>query len=141
MYIAPLRERRDDILDLANHVVSLLRKREQVSVFGISTSAADLLLSYSWPGNVRELEAVVEGAAYAAQFAGRTSIEPGDLSLGRSSSPVLSDGSFHVQVERFKRKLIEEALQKCGGNQVKAAAELKLDRSSMRRILARHEDS
>lgn len=135
--LPPLRERIGDVAPIAMHVLGELRSRERVSVFDISDQAMHSLLSYQWPGNIRELEAVVERAAYAAQFGGRTAIAASDVALQEPCIGATGSGSFHDQVADFKHKLIIAALSRCGGNQVKAAEELRLDRSSMRRILAR----
>ncbi len=139
--LPPLRERIGDVAPIAMHVLGQLRSRERVSVFDISEQAMGVLRSYQWPGNVRELEAVVERAAYSAQFAGRTAIAAADVGIQEQGASIAAAGSFHGQVEEFKHKLILAALAKCGGNQVKASEELRLDRSSMRRILARRSQS
>ena len=60
IYAPPLRERKSDILLLADYFVEKYSKLNQKSIRRISTAAIDLLLSYYWPGNVRELENCVE---------------------------------------------------------------------------------
>ena len=132
-----LKERKDDLESLAAHCLSQLQKSEELSVYEIEASALERLQSYEWPGNVRELQAVIEGAAYRSEYAGRNSILTDDLNLGKKDSVSKSELTFSEQVEAFKRKLIEDALAHNDGNQVKAAKSLGLDRSSMRRILAR----
>lgn len=134
--LPPLRERLEDIKELAEHKLTALRDSENISSVNLSSEALDKLQSHSWPGNIRELEAVIEGAAYRAQFRSSSTIESIDLDIrgNRSSTSPLT---FQEQVESFKMKLIEEALNRNAGNQVKAAQSLGLDRSSMRRILKR----
>lgn len=131
-----LRDRLSDIPLLVRHTLNELQERDSVAVTGCDDDALAVLTQHRWPGNVRELAAVVEGAAYRAQFAGRRIIEQHDVQL---SVPLISkeEGSFHEQVEAFKLRVIRQALERCGGNQVQAAKLLGLDRSSMRRILAR----
>lgn len=134
--IPPLRERLQDLKDLTLAIIMHLREREGINISNLSQAALDKMLSYNWPGNVRELEAVVEGACYRANFERRLFLEAQDIRVGRESSTEKAQ-NFHDKVEQFKRKLIDEALQTHNGNQVKAAQELGLDRTSLRRILSR----
>ncbi len=66
LHLPPLRERKSDILLLADHFIEKYNKRSHKSVKRIATSAINLLMSYHWPGNVRELENVVERAVLLA---------------------------------------------------------------------------
>ena len=134
--IPPLRSRREDIPDLVAHVLTSLQRRERVTVYSCAPDAVTLLASREWRGNIRELEGVVQSAAYRAQFEGRGEIVRDDIS--GSASPISGEREgFHARVSDFKMKLVQEALQRHGGNQVKAARELGLDRMSLRRILAK----
>ncbi len=54
--VPPLRERREDILELANHFIARFAAEESKRINGLSDHAAQLMLAYSWPGNVRQLE-------------------------------------------------------------------------------------
>ena len=56
IYVPPLRERREDIMPLANHFIARLGAEAGRSIAGLSDNARDLLMSYDWPGNVRQLE-------------------------------------------------------------------------------------
>jgi len=58
--LPPLRERGEDVLQIANHFLSEMASAEQRDFEGFSKDAVELLLSYSWPGNVRELQNVVQ---------------------------------------------------------------------------------
>lgn len=63
--IPPLRERRDDIIDLAEHFAMSMTKELEMELFsGFSKKAKQILLDYDWPGNIRELKNVVERAVY-----------------------------------------------------------------------------
>lgn len=138
IHLPALRERRQDIELIGAQVLRRLVEREAVTVYEFEREAVAKLVAHEWRGNVRELEAVVEGAAYRAQYEGRRVIAAVDVTFvgaGPSSGAELK--GFSEQVEDFKRSLIEAALQRHGGNQVQAAQELGIDRSSMRRILAR----
>lgn len=136
IYLPPLRERRSDIPEIAEHLLNELRKREGIQVFSIDHEAQDRLLSGNWPGNIRELAAVIEGAAYRAQHAGRLVLIGSDIQLNFGSTQY-GEESFQKKIERYKLSLISEALAATAGNQVQAAAKLGLDRSSLRRILIR----
>src|ERR1022692_4429448 len=66
IYAPPLRERKTDLLLLADFFVEKYSKLNQKAVRRISTAAIDLLLSYHWPGNVRELENCIERSVLLA---------------------------------------------------------------------------
>lgn len=139
--IPPLRERIEDIPDLANHFVRTLANREKLPVQGLIPEAMQKLDSYPWPGNVRELQAVIEGAAYRANYHGRHFIEASDVIINAkrpgTTNPHLS---FREKVRHYEHQIICEALQKYQDNQSKAAESLQMDRTTLRRILKRHED-
>ncbi len=137
IHLPPLRERIEDVRVLTAAFLAALRAREQVSVFEVSDRAFVVLMQYAWPGNIRELEAVIEGAAYRAQFKRRSVIEESDIQIRQPAGQAKPQVSFAGQVEAFKLSLIRAALQRSDGNQAKAAEELELDRSTLRRILAR----
>lgn len=137
--VPPLRDRRDDIAAMAKHFLSRVARRESIHVFEFSDQALVLCEEYSWPGNVRELQAAVETAAFRAAHKGRAIIQRDDLSLGEKMS--MSDGephlgAFHERLEAFKRRLVQEALHSCSGNQVRAAKLLGVDRGTIRRLSA-----
>ncbi len=62
LYIPPLRERKEDIIPLADHFLNDYSKKNNVK-FKLTLDAEELLLSYSWPGNIRELKNTIETAA------------------------------------------------------------------------------
>ncbi|MGK9368824.1 sigma-54 interaction domain-containing protein [Melioribacter sp. Ez-97] len=63
LYIPPLRKRKEDILDLANHFLKKFAENNQIKVPLFTKGAEELLVNYNWPGNIRELKNVVETAA------------------------------------------------------------------------------
>ena len=131
-----LREREQDLSALSAELLRRLSARENFGTCTMSEEALARLRAHTWPGNVRELEAVLEGALFRAQFRGESIIRANDI---QPSGEQHSDeaGDFHSAVSNFKLTLIRSALHKHAGNQVKAAQELGLDRSTMRRFLAR----
>ncbi|MDA3959906.1 MAG: sigma 54-interacting transcriptional regulator [Planctomycetota bacterium] len=123
VHLPPLRSRRDDILQLANHFVAACSERLGRGIRRISTPAIDLLMSYHWPGNVRELENCLEFAVVVAD---------GDVVHSHHLPPTLQtvlpdgggDGSLKERVERLERDVICDALKRSSGNVAAAAREL-----------------
>lgn len=124
IYIPPLRERRTDILLLAEFFLQKYNKENQKKVARISTSAIDLLIQYHWPGNVRELQNCMERALLICDddaikgYHLPPTLQTSETVEGRS--PL----SFSVAVENFERELLVDALKKYTGNQTKIAAAL-----------------
>ena len=121
VYLPPLRERRTDILLLAEYFLEKFSKENRKKIERISTSAIDLLMQYHWPGNVRELQNCMERAVLICDDNAIKGIHlPPTL---QSSDSVSSDKplSLATAVENFERELIIDALKKNKGNQTKAA--------------------
>ena len=136
IHIPALRDRKEDIPELTRHIIKKLCDAENLILPDIEKAALDKLKTYSWPGNVRELEAVIESAVYRAQFENRTFISAENIKLQMNDTPAdMAKKSFHDQVRDYKLKLIKEKLAETGGNQLKAANELGLDRSTLRKFL------
>jgi DNA-binding NtrC family response regulator len=131
----PLRERRQDILLLANYFTAKYSKKTKRRVMGISPEAAARLKSYDWPGNVRELENAVERAIVL----GSTSmILPEDLPENVLEARPLSEGSaagYHQAVVETKKQLILEAVRRTGGNYAEAARKLGLHPNYLHRLI------
>ncbi len=139
VHVPALRERAEDIPALAQLFLQRLRERDLLNVFEASAGSLAELARRRWEGNVRELQAVVEAAAYRAQFAGRSVIELSDLAAAgsaRAPSSAQNSSSLHAQVEQFKAEAIARALEQTSGNQVQAARLLGVDRGLLRRALA-----
>jgi Nif-specific regulatory protein len=119
--VPPLRERKSDILLLADHFVEKYARLHGRSIKRISTPAIDMLVSYHWPGNVRELENTIERAILVAD---------GDVIHGHHLSPTLQtaeasgtvvSGSLGEAVAAFESNLIQDALKTTRGNRARAA--------------------
>jgi len=123
--LPPLRDRREDIPDLAAVFLARAGRKR------LASAAMEALLAHGWPGNVRELEHVIERACLLAQG---DEIGVDDLQLrGREgAAPRLED----MTLEQVERYLIERALAQQGGNVSEAARVLGLSRSAMYRRLA-----
>ncbi|HWY40496.1 MAG TPA: sigma-54 dependent transcriptional regulator [Chthoniobacterales bacterium] len=131
--LPPLRDRREDIIPLANNFLRMHAQRYRKDLGGFDETARDRLMQHSYPGNVRELDHVIERAVLMARG---SQIKAADLGLttagGESKS--LEDMSLE-EVEAF---LIKKALARNNGNARKAAESLGLSRSAFYRRLQQY---
>jgi DNA-binding NtrC family response regulator len=124
----PLRERKDDIVPLANAFIRRFTGELKKKIEGLETDAQKLLMRYNWPGNIRELENTIERAMLLAE--GRA-IAAGDLRLGEASTtsggrehaPVVKIPPTGIPLEEIERNALIEALKMSNWVQ-KDAAEL-----------------
>lgn len=121
IFLPPLRERKTDILLLADHFLDKYSKQNSKRIKRISTPAIDMLMTYHWPGNVRELENVIERATLVCE---------GSVIHGYHLPPTLqtAEGSGTVTrmslenaVAAFEKDLIQDALKTTRGNRARAA--------------------
>jgi Nif-specific regulatory protein len=127
LYLPPLRERRTDILLLADYFLEQYSRENSKKIERISTSAIDLLIKYHWPGNVRELQNCMERAVLICDSSTVSSVHLPPTLQSAESVGSKSNGSplsLASAVEHFERDLIIEALKQCNGNQTKAAERL-----------------
>ena len=125
IFIPPLRERREDILPLAEYFLEFFAKEYSKNIKRISMPAIDLLTQYQWPGNVRELRNCMERAALICnEEAIRTYHLPPTLQTAESSATD-NQLSFGEAVGKFEQEILVEALQKCSGNMLQVARELR----------------
>ncbi|QLA18003.1 sigma-54 interaction domain-containing protein [Desulfolutivibrio sulfoxidireducens] len=140
--LPPLRERKDDILLLAESFLTTFAHDMARGRMAFSRAAREALREYHWPGNIRELENEVERAvalAYSSkiylddlseEIRGRTSPVRGpDPGLGAEPTPPSG------RLKRLERDAILACLAECGGNRTRAARMLGISRESLRRKL------
>ncbi|MFN8625017.1 MAG: sigma 54-interacting transcriptional regulator [Candidatus Binatia bacterium] len=128
IHVPPLRERRADVPLLAEHFLAHFRVQEGKSIDGFAPEAIDSLLEYRWPGNVRELENAVAFAVIKCRSR-RIAVEhlpPEIREAGMTTRP---------RSETISRSAIEAALQKTGGNRLRAARTLGIGRATLYRKL------
>ncbi len=126
VFIPPLRERREDIIPLAEHFLRVYAGEYEKSIKRISSPALDLLLQYQWPGNVRELKNCVERAVLLCDDeALRAYHMPPSLQTAESSATD-TNLSFCEAVAKFEQELLVDALKKTRGNMLQAARELRV---------------
>ena len=124
MHLPPLRERRTDILLLADFFVEKYSKVNNKHVKRISTPAIDMLMSYHWPGNVRELENCIERAVLLSlDGVVHGHHLPPTLQTAEASGTMPSQ-TLQAAVDNYERELIVDTLKNCRGNMAKAAREL-----------------
>jgi two-component system response regulator AtoC len=130
--LPPLRERPQDIPELALHFLRRYNERLGLGVEGIAPAAMRLLADYAWPGNVRELENVIERALVLAQG---STIEPEHLADfvhgGETVGPSADDLSIKRQTLQLERNLIRRALEQTRGNRTRAAQLLELSHRAL----------
>ncbi|MFC1515936.1 sigma-54 interaction domain-containing protein [Thermodesulfobacteriota bacterium] len=125
IYMPPLRERKTDILLLADHFLEQYAKENHKDIRRFSTPAIDMLMEYHWPGNVRELENCIERAVLLCEERVIHSYHlPPTLQTGTESDtlPVLSLDDAMANLER---EMIIDALKNTRGNISLAAKLLK----------------
>jgi Nif-specific regulatory protein len=124
LILPPLRDRRDDILLLADHFVEEYAEKMNKSVRRISTPAINMMVSYHWPGNVRELENCVERAVLLSNDGVIHSHHLPPTLQTSDASDTIGTGSFKERVQLFERDIIVDALKRSNGNLTTVAADL-----------------
>jgi Nif-specific regulatory protein len=128
IFVPPLRERKSDVLLLADHFVEKLSADHGKQVKRISTPAIDALVAYHWPGNVRELQNVIERAVLVCdgQVIHMHHLPP-TLQTAEGSGTANTQ-SLGDAVAAFERDMIEDALKMARGNRARAARLLQTTR-------------
>jgi DNA-binding NtrC family response regulator len=136
--LPPLRERREDIPILVEHLVERIAHETGKEITDISEGALRILLDHEWPGNVRELENAIERAIVTCR--GPVLTEAGFEFLQRSAGD--SDGwtvPAGTPLADIERRAIAATLERTQGNVKEAAALLGIDRSTLYEKLKRYE--
>jgi two-component system, NtrC family, response regulator AtoC len=152
LHLPPLRERGEDAVLLAEHFLQRFSTKYNKDVRRIDARAREVLLTYPWPGNVRELSHVIERAVLWSRestlnvdhlsISAPMRVEPhGESptasiverslpqSNGSAAQGPLPEG---VDLSRWERSMIEQAMREAGGNQTKAAQRLGITRDTLR---------
>ena len=121
IFVPPLRDRKTDMLLLADHFLEKFSREHRKVIRRISTPAIDMLMSYHWPGNVRELENALERAVLVCDGAVIHGHHlPPSLQTADASDTV-TRVSLGDAVAAYERDLIQDALKSTRGNRAKAA--------------------
>jgi transcriptional regulator with PAS, ATPase and Fis domain len=132
--VPPLRDRREDLLVLAQVSLAEAALRTKRTITGLTQAAADQLLRYEWPGNVRELENAMERAVV---LAAGDQIEPSDLPDEVRQAPAMPPSAAGPvrRLEDVAKEYILAALELNDGNQTHTAKQLGIGSATLYRKL------
>ena len=141
--LTPLRSRPEDILPLCDHFIAHFNREFRRNYEGVSPAAAEILLRHSWPGNTRELRNFIERAMILWN---ERELQPEHLPAELTTSvfpevPLISTGTIppsDMSIPAVERQMLEQALEKTGGNQTKAARLLGITRDTLRYRIKKH---
>ena len=144
IYLPPLRERKEDIIPLANYFIANFTRKLQKEIIAISPDAKGIFLQYHWPGNVRELKNLIEHIMILhdtdiitaehlpvefIKLAAKIGESPGILDQPGQGIAVSDDG---VDLAEIEKEFIKKALVTAKGNKTRAAKLLKITRDALR---------
>jgi DNA-binding NtrC family response regulator len=130
--LPPLRQHPEDVPALVAFYLDSFNREFRKSVKGASPAAMKQLQQYGWPGNIRELRNAVERAML---LTGGDWLEPADFPLAvptGTSADSYQLPAHGVNLEALEHSLVLQALERCGGNQTRAAALLGINRDQIR---------
>lgn len=139
--VPPLRERPEDIRDLARVFLSEAAADLRIPQPALDAEAEAVLGSFAWPGNLRELKTVMKRAALAAAGAVTAAILRGVLDSETLPAPQPAEGPAGAEVTTLRaaeRRALEQAVAASGGKLMQAARLLGIDYKRFRRLMARH---
>lgn len=132
IHIPPLRERKEDIIPLAEYFLTKLAQENKREIKTLTQEAKKKLLNYSWPGNVRELANIIERAI--VKDTGKK-ITPEYLHLDDVSSP---ECSKRLTLQQLEKKLIIETLQEKNNNKTKTAEALGITAKALKEKITQY---
>lgn len=124
IYVPPLRERKSDIPQLADHFIRRFNTNNGTQIRRLSPSALDLLMSYHWPGNVRELENCVERACILSRNGVVYGFHLPSTLQSPSAVPETNHGDLESTLGKMEKELLLDALRATHGNIARAARRL-----------------
>lgn len=132
--IAPLRERKEDIIPLAEYFLDKYNKENDRNIKGISEKVFQMFMEYHWPGNVRELENCIERAVVISK---QEMLSPEDFPQELLFKIDVSSRELKVgqTIDDVEKTLILRTLQACAGNKTKAARTLGISVRTLRNKL------
>ncbi|MCX6120380.1 MAG: sigma-54 dependent transcriptional regulator [Ignavibacteriales bacterium] len=144
--LPPLRQRKSDILILADHFLKTLGKELGKPNIQFSRKALDLLYNYPWPGNVRELENVIQRGLVLTEGQTLTERELPIFiqSYGSAETDIKQSSIFQenqgtiIPFEKIKENAVQQALKITNGNIAEAAQKLKIGRATLYRLVEKY---
>ncbi|WP_337871926.1 sigma-54 dependent transcriptional regulator [Ignavibacterium sp.] len=144
IHIPPLRQRKGDILILAEHFLKKFNEKLGKNCKGFTRRALKLIYDYSWPGNVREMENTIERCLIISEGENidvedlpphiRTEDYPANFDF---AGPLFADDTV-IPFEKLKEEAIRHALKVTNGNIVEAAKKLQLGRATIYRLMDKY---
>ncbi len=136
MVLPPLRDRGEDVIELAHHLAESYCREMKKPLIRFSKPAYDAMRQYSWPGNVRELQNRVQRALVLSD--GKM-ISPAELDLPESSGyPDSNPATLKEARQEFERDIIVRALKENDGNISKTARAIGISRPTLYELMERH---
>ena len=129
--IPPIRERKDDVMPLVELFVNRYNERFERSIQGITPETERMLLQHDWPGNVREIRNAIE-RAMVLEEGDRLTLESFSLGARAAASSAAPAVAGTSSLEDVERSMLVQALEKCEGNQTRAAELLGITRDTLR---------
>jgi DNA-binding NtrC family response regulator len=126
VYLPPLRERRDDIMPLANAFLKRFSAQASREMNGFKPDAIERLTAFNWPGNIRQLQNEIQRAVLLSEGG---EVAAADLSITTAKSGE-SDTSFTL-LEGVERNAITQTLKETGGNKLETAKRLGIGRQTL----------
>lgn len=145
--LPPLRQRKDDIIDLVNFFINKYQYKINREISGIADEGMELLKNYDWPGNIRQLENVIERLIIRAKdsFIKTSLIKEtitslkGDINYYKEKGTEVDSNSIivplNINLEEMERFIIEKVIADEKGNKTAAAKRLGIGRSTLWRKL------
>jgi DNA-binding NtrC family response regulator len=129
LHLPPLRERREDIVPLANSFLKRFAAQANRTLTGFRPSAVERLTAFDWPGNVRQLQNEVQRAVLLCEG---NEIDASDLSISetRAAAEESADTNFTL-LEGVERNAIIQMLKETGGNKLETAKRLGIGRQTL----------
>ena len=151
IHLPPLRERKEDIMLLARHMIARVRAASDLPL-NFSSEAVEMLEEYRWPGNIRELENAMMRAVALCDHLVRPQDLPEDIRSQGGGSPIKDDAPANsgapyaseaiadlVSLAEMEVRYVTRVLAHTGGNKQAAARLLGIDRSTLQRMIKRHD--
>lgn len=133
--IPPLRERKEDIIPMAEHFLSEISKEENIENAILTPAAKEKIATYPWPGNIRELKNKIYEALLNCKDG---QIKPQDINLEEKEEKKTSQSSYLEAKRIFEKEYIEKILEQTKGNIKEASKISGLSRKAIYEILKKH---
>ncbi len=137
IHILPLRERKDDIIELAEFFLNRFVVKNSFATIEIAESAKKAMIKYSWPGNVRELKSTLERAALLTD---NNIITSQDLKLEQNVDIININPEKNITLDSYKQKIIDAYLKEYNNDIDLVANKLDIGRATIYRMIKKNEN-